>query len=371
MVCAVILGAILGCEDDFTAAEMDIEDAKLENLHATFDPQYLAYSDIQSRITSRSILTEGDTGPYDLIHKVEFNEKLSKKNMLELIKDISIPVTHAHFEDIETGLNGGISLYKSYYATEEEIDAILIKAITQIFPEDVDTSNIRFKSVQAVISDTNSILKDTRIKRVNKVFAEEVDEAEEQEIHLSRSTDYCGPNSHSIQVAANSADTEVNFVWNGKWSNSTYYDNVTSGPSPAIEPDLKLKFKTFLGIVTKGWVKINPLLNYVLYSSTLPDSYVDSQSSDGDERAYTIGSTSAEDLDQNTEYRSVLIVKRWNSDSSTYKQMEYKFQYWDSSLSIEGWAWSVGTLAGINEDFEDIYEDMGDISAPVNNSYTN
>jgi len=157
------------------------------------------------------------------------------------------------------------------------------------------------------------------------------------------------PDAHSFKVLSDATDgsNRREFYWTGTWMTGSRISAFRDGPSPAFEPDITMRFKVFLGFPTKGWVEPNPRSNGHYWASNMPNAYLDTQTSDGSERAYTVGSTGAELFSQNVIYYTRIRSAKWTPSADNQKDLSYGLEHWDRSGSIESWPWSVGVLAGI------------------------
>jgi hypothetical protein len=323
--------------------------------------EFVAYQDLESHYNNKAI--SSDLNPFRLLYEIKPSEGLTISNTLNFLEHYNLMATHISFNSIENDISGGIALYNSYHTTQFEIEDILGEINSNAEENSTLDSEIKLTIENIIITGIDVVVideakrieieNDEQVIKLTQIYQEEV---ESNDNSISRSifgaTTY-EPDSHMINVYA-SGDYRV-FKWNGRWNTQTRLDAMHDGASPAFEPDIKMKFSTFLGIPTKGWAKPNPRSNYHSWYSNMPDAYLDTQASDFSVRSYCVGTTSAEEFNLNTTYYFQIVTKKWNSTKAKHRKLEYVLQHWGISGSVEGNPWSVGVTSSQNDTKDELF----------------
>jgi hypothetical protein len=106
-----------------------------------------------------------------------------------------------------------------------------------------------------------------------------------------------------------------------------------------------------------------------VYTSNLPDSYLDTQTSDMAIRSFYVGTTSAEKMNLNTLYHFYISSPKWNSTKTKHREIAYELQQWQKSGSKERNPWSVGVTIGASTKAELVVFGIGSQHATFDRSY--
>jgi len=186
----------------------------------------------------------------------------------------------------------------------------------------------------------------------------------------SSEIDHFWPDAHSIEVVTEpNGEYEGNrrFSWSGIWTSEDSLESLHYGDRPAFEPDIKLKFDSIFPAKI-AWAKHDPRQYNLTWYSNFTNAYLDTQASDFLERAYTIGTTEANDCELNTVYYTVLVVP---PDTGDERDLDYKFQKQNAHLlgDENDNPWLCGLPLIADWDGEEYVFLMGDEIAPCEIDY--
>ena len=299
--------------------------------------------------------SESDRKVADNYYLIKFHNTASFEKRLEQANAKDLDITHIIFEAEDGSFHGWVAAYNGKNTVVSDIDSVIDKHDVED-KNDVSLASDELVATgfQAVIVDPEQlqeIQQDEDVAYVTKIdfeIAEDGSQDADASNGVSRReavTDLdWEPDEHRIRVYAYSDDKYRAFEWDGKWTSQTRLDRFHHGDRPAFEPDIKLRFSTFLWFFpTRGWAEPNPTLNSSLWYTNMPGGYLDTQISDTEWRAYTVGSTMNERFRLNVGYYYRIYTHRWNSTSSWHRQLHYKLEKWTYHvIGCESNTWCVG-----------------------------
>jgi hypothetical protein len=333
----------------------------------------------QGTQNSRSV-DSNETDYSEYFYKAILKEGASLQDFFSLLSINKILATHITYINRTETVMGGMALYNSFDSSFPDI-AIILEEINasrdpDIYPylEISDISVIAFDFVSPTFTSANDLLSNELISSVEELYPEEYVAYAKAESNVVSSvsrgmfgSSTFEPNYHRIRVSE-SENNKV-FQWWGRWDSQSRLDRLHLGDSPAFEPDIKIRYSTFLGLPTKGWAQPNPRVNNHYWTSNLPDSYLDTQTSDMAIRSFYVGTTSAEKMNLNTLYHFYISSPKWNSTKTKHREIAYELQQWQKSGSKERNPWSVGVTIGASTKAELVVFGIGSQHATFDRSY--
>ena len=335
VILAGLAAIITGCTGMMSTDDPTDQSARQANVYLS--PRFSVYG------------SKSDSKVTDNYYFIKFHDPASFEKALAQARTKGLEITHVLFDATDGSSHGGVAAYNGKNTLVSDIDSV-------INTHDIDLANTPMVATgfQAVIDDPvqlEEIQQDEAFALVKRIeFGNEdsgsqhpdpSDETGRREAVTELDWE---PDEHRIRVYAYSNDRYRAFEWEGKWTSQTRLARFRYGDRPAFEPDIKLRFSTFLWFFpTRGWAEPNPTPNNALWRTNMPGGYLDTQFSDTEWRAYTVGSTMNEKFQLNVPYYYKIYTHRWNSTSSRHRQLYYKLTKWTyHRIWCESWTWCVG-----------------------------
>ena len=369
IVIAILSIVIVSCnvEQKTTSAATDYFEAEY------FSDDFLAYQNFKDNLNTRSIGEE--INPFDYLYTITFNSTLTLDEAISFIQENDVAVTHINYVIEEEGIIGGVAAYNSYFTTKDEIDSIYEEE-NNVKLSDLNTEITSLYAVILLEDDLNTIKDLETVKSI--ISYSEVVSEEESNINSKEATSRsvvpfeCEPDNHSFSAFTVKRTyflwfkkTYCRFQWDGYWANPAKLEALHEGDSPAFEPDLTMHFDiNMLGLPCVGWSKPDPRSNARTWGTNFPDPYLDTQACDFIDRAFTVGTTSAEKMVLNKTYYFYIEMPKWNSDEPIHREIEYELEHWEKSGIVEGNPWSVGVLWNDTKSSQVFFEFNSDYIVP-------
>lgn len=299
----------------------------------------------------------------DNYYKLTFNKLLDITSALKFGKNEKLNASHilVTIADEVTGINDGIIILPE---STETLETEIVDNIKSIFNDLHQTIGTKSKSTE-LLSDQNydgkiqikgyQVVGNSELiskaSKTNSFFSIEKIRIRENELDSKTSDNSKGwyggdvigdfsPQQSYISVTNSSTSYNANtrrFYWSGTWTSQANLNLLYHGASPAFEPDIYLQTSWWL-FGTTSWAKLDPNVNCYAAFSNMPESYIDTQAFDGDYKAFTIGSTQAQDFVLNVNYYSLLYIP---PKDNTPRGLGHEIQHFDVS-GAERDPWGVG-----------------------------
>jgi hypothetical protein len=348
IIISLILLIIIGCEIGLKDQQADLEISQEDFNTAKslmFSDNMQAFQRAFDSVSSRSLNNEAMlVQVLESIYDIRFNNLLSINETLTFINENQVDVTGITFIDDEQDLSGGVPLYVGINTTKTQIKQEFEKLSNRLksnenLPDEYEPftiDKVKISGIGAVIlddGDKEKLISNNLVLNVNPLYNDlnETSYTYEGESRSIFGSNTFEPDWHQVRIRKQAITHEVIFEWYGKWTTSSRISKLHQGPTPAFEPDQKLKCSMLGPICLASYAQINPRANNHPWASNMPHAYLDTQLSDGSERSWCVGSTSSELMTLNTEYWWHIYSPEGNSTSTNWRKASYELQHWDET----------------------------------------